>query len=117
MQAPWVGGRGTQSATRASRLPWGSTSDPGRTTASLVVALEQRELILRAVYDVADGQALQPVTVVEVAQYIAVPQGLVWESLTGFSGLVVADPPAGVYLTAEGVEAAGRIRADVVARR
>lgn len=81
-----------------------------------MVTPEQRGLILRAIYDVADGRALQPVTVAEVAQYVAVPQGLVWESLTGAEGLVVADPPAAVYLTAEGVEAAGRIPADIVVR-
>ncbi|MHB1533497.1 MAG: hypothetical protein ACYC1D_02615 [Acidimicrobiales bacterium] len=81
----------------------------------LVVTPEQRDLILRAVYDVADGRPLQPVTVAEVAQYVAVPQGLVWESLNGFEGLVVAEPPNAVYLTSEGVGAAGRIPADIVA--
>lgn len=81
-----------------------------------MVTPEQRDLILRAIYDVADGRALQSVRVAEVAQYIAVPQGLVWESLTGFEGLAVADPPQAVYLTANGVDAAGRIPPEVVAR-
>lgn len=81
-----------------------------------MVTPDQLELILRAIYDVADGQALRPVTVADVAQYIAVPQGLVWESLNGFEDRVVADPPSAIYLTARGVEAAARIPAEVVAK-
>ncbi len=83
---------------------------------SAVVTPEQLDLVLRAIYDVADGRALQSVKVSKVAQYAAVPDRLVWESLSGFDGWVVADPAEGVYLTGKGVEAVTRISSDVIER-